>query len=89
MTTETNKKPMVYVLSTCPRCRRVKAWLIEQGIDFDLVEVDLLPREERHKILIELRKHRPVVSFPVIETGDRVLLGTNVDEVKEVFGSAQ
>jgi len=82
----TFERPMVYIISTCPRCKAVKAYLDQLGIHYDLVAVDLISPEERQEVISYLRKYRPVVSFPVIEAGDIVLIGSNVLEVESVFG---
>ncbi|NLH51144.1 MAG: glutaredoxin family protein [Myxococcales bacterium] len=86
MTTNTTQKPTLYIITTCPRCRRVKEFLEQLGIDYDLVPVDLMSREERMAIVEKFRQFHPVVSFPIIETGDTILIGTNPDEVRQVFG---
>ena len=80
------KTPVLYAISTCPRCIRVKRFLDEVGFQYDLIEVDLIPREERLAIIDNLRRFHPVVSFPVIEAEDVLLVGTNIDEIKQVFG---
>lgn len=80
------KKPILYAISTCSRCIRVKRFLDEVGFQYDLIEVDLIPREERLSIIDNLRRFHPVVSFPVIEAEDVLLVGTNIDEIKQVFG---
>ncbi len=81
-----NKKPILYAISTCPRCIRVRKFLDEVGFQYDLVEIDLIPRDERQAIINNLRKFHPVVSFPVIEAEDVLLVGANIDEIKQVFG---
>jgi glutaredoxin len=79
-------KPTVYIITTCPRCRRVKEYLDQLGVDYDVVAVDLLTREERSAIVEKYRQYHPVVSFPIIEAGEVILIGTNTDEVRQVFG---
>lgn len=79
-------KPTVYLITTCPRCRRVKEYLDRLGIEYEAVPVDLLPREERQAIVEKYRQYHPVVSFPIIEAGDILLIGTNPEEISRVFG---
>ena len=83
---ENSKTPILYAISTCPRCIRVKNFLNEVKFDHKLVEIDLIPREERLAIVDRLRKYHPIVSFPVIESDEMVLVGTTIDEIKQVFG---
>ncbi len=80
------KRPILYAISTCPRCIRVKNFLNDIKFDYDLVEIDLIPREERSAIVDRLRKFHPIVSFPVVESEEMVLVGTTIDEIKQVFG---
>jgi len=86
MTQPPTTRPIVYIITTCPRCRRVKEYLDQIGIDYDVVAVDLLTRDERSAIVEKYRKYHPVVSFPIIEVGETILIGTNPDEVRQVFG---
>lgn len=81
-----NKKPIFYAISTCPRCIRVKRFLNEINFEYELIEVDLIPRDERQAIVNRLSRYNPVVSFPVIETEDNLLIGTTIEEIKQVFG---
>jgi glutaredoxin len=85
-TTPIAGKPTVYIITTCPRCKRVKDYLDQLGVIYELVAVDLLPRDERTLIVERFRKFHPVVSFPIIEHGETILIGTNTDEVRQVFG---
>ena len=82
-------KPKMFAISTCPRCRRVKQYLNSRGIDYDVVDVDLLPVEERSEVLADLRKLVPALAFPVILMEKRILYGTDVTEVGEAFGEKQ
>lgn len=89
MEKQTKPKATAYLLSTCPRCRLVKMVLEEMGVECDKVMVDLLSRVERIKVMDLLRKERPIVSFPVIDVGDRRIYGATADEVRELFGGDQ
>jgi len=80
------KLPTLYAISTCPRCIRVKKFMDEVNLEYNLVEIDLISREERMKIVDRLRKFHPIVSFPVIENDDVIMVGTTIDEIKQVFG---
>jgi glutaredoxin-like protein NrdH len=86
MSEQSKQRPTVYIITTCPRCRRVKEYLDQLGIDYDLVAVDTMPREDRVKIIDNFRKYHPIVSFPIVESGEVILIGTNPDEVRQVFG---
>jgi glutaredoxin-like protein NrdH len=68
-------KMKVYALSTCPRCRRMKDHLTEKGVAHESVDVDLLPSEEKREIMDYLHGHKPVISFPVLEKGEKIVIG--------------
>jgi hypothetical protein len=40
-------KVVLYALSTCGWCRRTKELLVEEGVDHELIDVDLCTGEER------------------------------------------
>jgi len=79
---------MMYALSTCAWCRRAKKFMQENNIEFDFVDVDLLPPEERRQKKEELKTHNSAGSYPtiVINDGETVVVGFNADRLKEAFG---
>jgi len=44
-------KVFVYALSTCGHCRNAKRLLDSKNVEYDSVDVDLLPRDEMKKTL--------------------------------------
>ena len=48
-----SNKPKIklYTLSTCSHCMRTKRFFKDNGIDTDIVDVDLLPGAERERII--------------------------------------
>ena len=89
MTNPENKKPIIYLLSTCPRCKRVKQLLEDMNVNIEKVTVDLLDRKERDEIVDSLRKHRPVISFPVIQTADELLFAAEDADILRLFGGVR
>ena len=57
---------MLYALSTCPWCKKVKALLEELGVEYDFIDVDLLRGKEREDAISTVRKWNPGLSFPVL-----------------------
>jgi glutaredoxin-like protein NrdH len=76
-------KVFVYALSTCGHCRAAKKLLNDNGVQYDFVDVDLLPREEMRKVLAEVN---PQQSFPTIVIGDTVIVGDREPEILEALG---
>ena len=83
------EKPKMYALSTCPRCNRVKQHLKSLGVNCDIVDVDLLSDDDRHALIAKLRSLVPVIAFPIIFTNDKILYGSDVDEISRVFGGGR
>lgn len=76
----------LYALSTCPYCRMTKKFLAEGGVDFDLVEVDLLEGQEREDVIAEVRRISGGASFPVVVIGDEIIVGFNKRRIQELLG---
>ena len=81
------RKIVLYGLSTCIWCRRTRRFLEEQGVAFDFVYVDLLEEQERAEAVEQVRRWNPAVSFPTIVVDDRqCVMGYKPDKLKEVLG---
>jgi glutaredoxin len=79
-------KVFLYALSTCGHCRNAKRLLDENNVEYEFVDVDLLPREEMSKVVEEVRKINPQVAFPTILIGDKVIVGYRELEILEALG---
>ena len=84
----TSKKPKIklYTLSTCSHCARTKRFFKDNGIDTDIVDVDLLSSAERERIMNEIRKLNPDCSFPTICIEDTVIVGFNEEKLRKTLG---
>lgn len=78
-------KVKAYTLSTCVHCRMTKAFLTDNGVDFEYVDVDLLTGEKRKDVLREIYRLTGAYSFPVIIIGDTVIVGFNRDRLEKVL----
>ena len=76
----------VYALSTCGHCRAAKKFLADKGVEYDSIDVDLLPRDDLRKTLSEVAKLNPSQSFPTIVIGDVVIVGNREAEILEALG---
>lgn len=76
----------LYALSTCGHCKNTKRLLDENGVKYDFVDVDLLPKDEMNKVLDEVRKVNPQCAFPTILIGDKVIIGYRELEILEALG---
>lgn len=76
----------LWALSTCPYCRMTRKWLDEQGVTYDVVEVDKLEGQERSDTIEEVKKLTGGASFPVVKVDDEVIVGFNKQRLQEVLG---
>lgn len=81
---ENKGKVVLYALSTCGWCKKTRMLLEDLKIDFNFIYVDLLTGEERSKIIKEVEKWNPQLSFPTVVINDNdVIVGFKGDEIKE------
>jgi len=79
-------KVTLYTLSTCSHCLRTKRFFREQGIETEIIDVDLLSGAERERVMTEVRKLNPDCSFPTICVDEDVIVGFNEDKLRKVLG---
>ena len=75
----------VYALSTCPYCRMTRRYLDENGVEYDVTEVDLLQGDEKDAAVAEVRQISGGASFPVVVIDDNVIVGFNKARIKELL----
>ncbi|HMM39800.1 MULTISPECIES: glutaredoxin family protein [Desulfovibrio] len=76
----------LYALSTCIHCKNTKAYLDECGDAYECVFVDKLEGDERKKIIDEVKKLNPAVSFPTMVIDGEVIVGFNKDRINKALG---
>jgi glutaredoxin-like protein NrdH len=77
---------LVYTLSTCGWCRRVKRFLDELGVEYCYVEVDNEKGAERETTSRELKKWNPRLSFPtIVINGEQCIIGFKEDEIRKAL----
>ena len=76
----------LYALSTCSHCKNTKKLLDENGVEYDVVEVDLCQGQEREDMINEVRKYNPNCSFPTLIIGDKVIVGFKENDIREALG---
>jgi glutaredoxin len=81
-------KVMMYGLSTCVWCKRTKKLLTDLGVDFDFIYVDRLEGDEESKVIGDVSRFNPSVSFPtvVINEGKEVIVGFREKEIRKALG---
>jgi glutaredoxin-like protein NrdH len=81
-----DKKIMVYALSTCSHCKSAKKLLTECSAKYDCIDVDLLSGDEKKRVVDEMRKYNPDMSFPTIIIDGKVIVGYRESDLKEALG---
>jgi len=85
---EEKGKIMLYALSTCVWCKKTKKLLIELGVDFHYVYVDLLGENKKEKVLDEMKHHNHACSFPTLVIDDKTcIVGYNERMIREALGN--
>ncbi|HSR13260.1 MAG TPA: glutaredoxin family protein, partial [Thermodesulfobacteriota bacterium] len=57
---------VLYALSTCPWCQKVKKLLHELDVDFHFIDVDLVQGDDLRQAMEAVEKWNPRRSFPVL-----------------------
>ena len=76
----------LYALTTCEYCQSIKKMLAEIAPPHEVIEVDVLSREERRAVLDQLKKVNPACSFPTTVIDDKAIVGYKIQEIKETLG---
>ena len=71
----------LYSLSTCAVCRKVKTFLNDNKIPYDLIEVDALDSGEQWLMTKELKKHNPQCTYPTVVV-EEVIKGYDEEALK-------
>ncbi len=75
---------VLYALSTCGWCKKTRMLLEELGIEYDYVYVDLTEGAERSKVIEDVQKWNPQLSFPTVVINNKdVIVGFKEDEIRE------
>ena len=81
-----NKKHHVkiFTLSTCGWCRKTKDFLKSLDVEYEYIDVDLLPSDEWQEVNNEVKKYNPLCTFPtiVIDEGKKVIVGFKDADIK-------
>ncbi len=79
----------VYALSTCPWCKKVKKFLDEKNVQYDVIDVDLAQEDEQKKALAEVEKLTGKRAFPVTVINDQVIQGFKQEEIEGALKSEE
>jgi len=83
--TEQTKSVELYTLSTCPWCRRAKAFLDSKAVDYSYIDYDLADEHTQTRIQEEMLA-RHAGAFPFARIGDDFIVGYNPDAYTRLIG---
>ncbi|MHB1391140.1 MAG: glutaredoxin family protein [Thermoleophilia bacterium] len=70
----------LYALSTCAWCRKTRQLLNELGVEYDLVEVDLVDVQYKD----EVKSWNPESTFPILVFDNQSsIVGYQADQIKD------
>ncbi len=75
----------LYALSTCIHCKNAKEFLEKCGVEYDCVYVDELQGDERQKMVEEIKKINPKLSFPTVIVNGTIIVGFKKDLITEAL----
>ncbi len=78
------KQVKLYALSTCPECKRLKKFLDEKNVKYELIEVDLLDSGEQWVTSKEIKKYNPAATYPTLVI-EEVILGLDEEALREAL----
>lgn len=79
------KKIIVYSLSTCRHCKETIHYIEQKSVEFSFIDIDLLEKQERRKVLEDIKQINPQCTFPTTVAGDAVVIGFNESELDEAL----
>jgi glutaredoxin len=74
--TEQTKSVKLYTLSTCPWCRKAKAFLDDRRVKYSYIDYDLVEEDVQDRIQEEMLAHN-AAAFPFARIGDDFIVGYN------------
>ena len=84
----TNKKHKVllYAISTCVWCKRMKKLLQENNVEYEYIDIDLCSEDDRQKIREDIQKRKGRLTYPTLIIDDTTLItGFREPAVKEAL----
>ena len=77
---------VLYALSTCVWCKKTKQLLDDLGVEYSYIYVDLLPGDEKARIMDTVEKWNPSCSFPTMVINDsKCIVGFQEAEIRKAL----
>lgn len=81
---------VMFGLSTCGHCKRVRMLFEHRGVRMKIIYVDLLSGNKREEALDEMSRYNPEMNFPttIIDNRD-IVLGDDLERIDAIIGQEQ
>jgi glutaredoxin len=80
-------KVLLYALSTCGWCRMAKAFLKDNNIEFEYIDVDKLDSTDKETVNKDIKNHGGRIAFPTFIIDNKVIItGLKKDQISEALG---
>ena len=74
---------LVYALSTCIWCKKVKQFLRDKKVEYEYVDVDFCSLEDREKVRNEILRMGGRLSYPAIIIDEKTVInGFHEDKIR-------
>lgn len=78
---------LLYALSTCGWCKMTKAFLKDNGIEFEYIDVDKLDAKDKEIVNKDIKNRGGRLAFPTLIIDDKTLItGMKKDQISEALG---
>jgi len=78
---------LLYALSTCGWCKMTKAFLKDNNIEFEYIDVDKLDATDKETVNKDIKNRGGRIAFPTLIIDDKKLItGLKKDHISEALG---
>lgn len=85
--TNSTNKVLLYTLSTCGWCKKLKSLLNENSVRYEYIDLDKCSREDQEEAVEEIKAKKIPVAFPITVINDETIIqGFKKDELVEALG---
>ena len=82
---EQTKTVSLYTLSTCPWCKKSKAFLDDRRVKYTYIDYDLAEEDVQDRIQQEMLAHQ-AAAFPFAKIGEDFIVGYNPEAYARLLG---
>ena len=77
---------MLYALSTCIWCKKVKRLLDKLGLSYEFIDVDELSGQDEARVMKQVKEFNPQGTFPtMIIDGSECIVGYKEDQIRKAL----